>query len=352
MAERRMFAKTIIDSDAFLDMPQSTQLLYFHLAMRADDDGFVNSPKTIMRIVGAKTDDLNVLFAKKFLIPFDCGIVVIKHWRIHNYIQKDRYKETKYLDEKNTLFLDENNAYTQDANSAKKSVTGEPLSEPKQPCIQDVYNMDTQVRLELGKGSIELDNNNNAGARTREEDDSENDFVESEGSEETESQFDPAAFNRFIEKWGIQTRALDNYSGGKIASIDWDAISAWVEKSSYLQQQKAVSFYVKNANDIMDGKYFDYKKPRDKPKPKAKQSMEDSRREAYANAIPGGGGDIKNNSFWQSDYAKKKRAELEAIERRNREEAAREAEEAKKKNAGETTRGNKTVPADEAGNSS
>ena len=95
MAERRMFAKTIIDSDAFLDMPQSTQLLYFHLAMRADDDGFINSPKTIMRIVGAKDDDLKVLFSKKFLIPFESGIVVIKHWRIHNYIQKDRYHETK-----------------------------------------------------------------------------------------------------------------------------------------------------------------------------------------------------------------------------------------------------------------
>ena len=95
MAERRMFAKTIIDSDAFLDMPATSQLLYFHLAMRADDDGFVNSPKKILRVIGCGEDDLKLLFAKKFLIPFDSGVVVIKHWKIHNYIQKDRYKYWK-----------------------------------------------------------------------------------------------------------------------------------------------------------------------------------------------------------------------------------------------------------------
>ena len=91
MAERRMFAKTIIDSDAFLDMPISARLLYYDLSMRADDDGFVNSPKKIMRIVGASEDDLKVLITKKFIIPFDSGIVVIKHWKIHNYIAKDNY---------------------------------------------------------------------------------------------------------------------------------------------------------------------------------------------------------------------------------------------------------------------
>ena len=112
MAERRMFAKTIIDSDAFLDMPVSAQLLYFHLAMRADDDGFVNKPKSILRMTGCKDDDLNLLFLKKFLIPFESGIVVIKHWKIHNYIRNDRYKETKYKEEKMTLSLDENNSYT------------------------------------------------------------------------------------------------------------------------------------------------------------------------------------------------------------------------------------------------
>ena len=132
MAERRMFAKTIIDSDAFLDMPQSSQLLYFHLSMRGDDEGFINNPKSIMRNVGCKDDDIKLLIAKKFLIPFDSGVVVIKHWRIHNYIQKDRFTPTKYQTEKAMLSLDENKSYTQ--------------------CIQNVSNMDTQVRI--GKDSI------------------------------------------------------------------------------------------------------------------------------------------------------------------------------------------------------
>ena len=144
MAERRMFAKTIIDSDAFLDMSLTTQALYFHLSMRADDDGFINNPKKIQRMIGAADDDLKVLIAKNFIIPFESGIVVIKHWRLHNYIQKDRYKETVYLEEKATLEVKDNKSYT--------------LADTS--CIHDVYNMDTQVRLgkdsiELGKDSIE-----------------------------------------------------------------------------------------------------------------------------------------------------------------------------------------------------
>lgn len=112
MAERRMFAKTIIDSDAFIDMPMSARLLYYDLSMRADDDGFVNNPKKIMKFVGASIDDFNVLVAKKFILVFESGVIVIKHWRIHNYIQKDRYQETKYKEEKSQLHLDENNSYT------------------------------------------------------------------------------------------------------------------------------------------------------------------------------------------------------------------------------------------------
>lgn len=112
MAERRMFAKTIIDSDAFLDMPLSTQCLYFHLNMRADDEGFINSPKKIMRMIGASDDDLKVLITKKFIIPFESGVVVIKHWKIHNYIRKDRLVETVYQEEKKQLFEKENGSYS------------------------------------------------------------------------------------------------------------------------------------------------------------------------------------------------------------------------------------------------
>ena len=140
MAERRMFAKTIVTSDAFLDMPASTRCLYFLLGMVADDDGFVNNPKSIMRQAGSTTDDMNLLIAKRFILTFQSGVVVIKHWCIHNTIQKDRYRETKYLEEKSMLMLDGNKAYTE-ADSALYP-----------ECIQDVSNADTQVRL--GKDNI------------------------------------------------------------------------------------------------------------------------------------------------------------------------------------------------------
>jgi hypothetical protein len=148
MAERRMFAKTIIDSDAFLDMPMSTQALYFHLSMRADDDGFINNPKRIQRMIGASDDDLKLLIAKSFIITFESGVVVIKHWKIHNYIQSDRYKPTVYADEKSLLEVKKNKAYTLNEDS-----------------IQNVYITDTQDRLgkdrlgkdRLGKVSIGKD---------------------------------------------------------------------------------------------------------------------------------------------------------------------------------------------------
>ena len=145
MAERRMFAKTIVTSDAFLDMPASTRCLYFLLGMVADDDGFVNNPKSIMRQAGSTTDDMNLLIAKRFILTFQSGVVVIKHWCIHNTIQKDRYKETKYLEEKSTLMLDENKAYTE------TEVTVYP------ECIQSVSKLEPQVRLgkdSLGKSSV------------------------------------------------------------------------------------------------------------------------------------------------------------------------------------------------------
>ena len=107
MAERRMFAKTIVLSDAFLDLPMSARCLYFTLGMLADDDGFVNSPKSIMRQCGASEDDLKVLMAKKFILAFESGVIVIKHWRINNYLRSDRYTETKYIDEKSQLSVDE-----------------------------------------------------------------------------------------------------------------------------------------------------------------------------------------------------------------------------------------------------
>ena len=113
MAERRMFTKKIIDSDAFLDMPLSTQSLYFHLNMRADDDGFINNPKKIQRMIGASEDDLKVLLAKRFILAFENGVVVIKHWRMHNLLRKDRYSPTQYKEQLERLEIKENGSYTE-----------------------------------------------------------------------------------------------------------------------------------------------------------------------------------------------------------------------------------------------
>ncbi len=183
MADKRMFSKTIIDSDAFLDMPLSTQTLYFHLSMRADDDGFINNPRKIQRMIGCGEDDLKLLIAKKFVIIFESGVIVIKHWRIHNYIQKDRYKETVYRKEKSMLSLKENKAYTlgkinggdsiqsvynSDTICIKEKTSSKSENEDKvnkikglEGCIQSVYKTDTQIRLaknSIGKNSVDKHN--------------------------------------------------------------------------------------------------------------------------------------------------------------------------------------------------
>lgn len=108
-----MFSKQIIDSDAFLDMPVSSQLLYFHLIMHADDEGFIGNPKKISRMLGVGEDDFKILIAKRFVIKFDSGVLVIKHWLIHNAIRMDRFNQTSYQDEKNLLDVKENKAYTE-----------------------------------------------------------------------------------------------------------------------------------------------------------------------------------------------------------------------------------------------
>jgi len=107
-----MFSKDITGSDAFRDMPSSSQSLYFHLGMEADDDGFIGAYKTVQRSVGCSDDDLKILLSKRFLLPFKSGVIVVKHWLINNTVRKDRYNEIKYLEEKRSLYLKENGAYT------------------------------------------------------------------------------------------------------------------------------------------------------------------------------------------------------------------------------------------------
>lgn len=156
MANRRMFAKTIIDSDAFLDMPLSTQALYFHLSMRADDDGFINNPKKISRMIGCAEDDLKLLIAKKFLLHFESGVVVIKHWLIHNQLRKDRYTPTNYQDEFKQLEKKENGSYRKSEKNSvptRIDVTPKPNGNQSATTWQPNGNqMETQVSI--GKDSL------------------------------------------------------------------------------------------------------------------------------------------------------------------------------------------------------
>lgn len=147
MAERRMMAKSIIKSDTFLDMPATTQNLYFHMLLDADDDGFINAPKSIMRMIGAKDDDMKVLTAKQFVIPFESGVVVIKDWKIHNYIQNDRYKPST-LPERDLLNIQKDKTYT-----LKNDV-----SRMDTECIQTVsIGKDRLGKVRLGKDRIGKD---------------------------------------------------------------------------------------------------------------------------------------------------------------------------------------------------
>ena len=143
MAEKRMFTQKIIDSDPFLDMPLSTQALYFHLNMRADDDGFINNPKRIQRTIGASEDDLKLLLAKRFVIGFENGVIVIKHWRMHNTLRKDRYNPTQYQEEFALLEVKDNNAYTEKMDSNLLATTWQPNGNQLEP------------QYSIGKNSID-----------------------------------------------------------------------------------------------------------------------------------------------------------------------------------------------------
>lgn len=149
MANKRMFTMKIVDSDAFLDMPLSTQCLYFHLNMRADDDGFIGNPKRIMKIIGASEDDLKLLITKSFLLVLENGVIVIKHWRMHNTLSKRRYHETQYIDEKSELLIKKNGSYS--------LTTGEPINDSHliemfDSSGEQTENADLDLDLDLGLG--------------------------------------------------------------------------------------------------------------------------------------------------------------------------------------------------------
>ena len=145
MAQKRMFSRIFTESDDFIDMPAMAQLLYIHLSMNADDDGFVNNPKTIMRICGAGREEIDLLRKNEFIISFDSGVIVIRHWKLNNNIRKDTYHETVCLKEKASLGLDENNIYyLLETENAPIQSRDEPVTDPSLFCNVT----DTQVSVD------------------------------------------------------------------------------------------------------------------------------------------------------------------------------------------------------------
>lgn len=179
MADKRMLARTIIESDPFMNMPADSQMLYVHLNLAADDDGFVANPRTVMRMCGASEDSMKLLIAKKFVLSFQKGddfIYLIKHWKIHNTIQKDRYKASNFRNLLREVYLDENKAYSMTPGEGKRPAlpstldTGriQDVSNVDTDCIQTVSEPETQNRLDknrLDKVSVVQDRIGEGGLR-------------------------------------------------------------------------------------------------------------------------------------------------------------------------------------------
>ena len=156
MANKRMLRLDVLDSDAFLDLPLSAQALYFHLNLRADDDGFISNPRRVVKIIDAKDDDLKLLIMKRFVLAFDDGVIVIKHWRMHNTIRKDRYTPTKYQDDLKLLGIKDNGAYTWQPDGNQLATTWQPDRNQLSP---------PDIGLDLDSG-IDLDTNTSCSERS------------------------------------------------------------------------------------------------------------------------------------------------------------------------------------------
>ena len=234
MAERRMFTQKITESDAFIEMPCSTQNFYFHLCMNADDDGFVNSPKKIQRSIGATDDDARILITKNFIIPFESGVIVIKHWRMHNQLRKDRYHPTDYYEEKCLLYLKSDGVYTLDETQGQKLVATTWQPNGNQMATECSIGKDS-----IGKNSKEECSN-----------------IDSNNIHDTPP-FEKA-YNDFIETYGIN---VDSYSA-MITSMDFELLKKAYSESKWLQKNIiSLSKVCKEYQRIIGGYYKDYAKP-------------------------------------------------------------------------------------------
>lgn len=157
MASKRMFNQKVTNADAFLDMPLSTQCLYFHLNMNADDDGFVPNPKTVIRMIGASEDDMKLLILKSYILTFESGVIVIKHWRMHNTLSKGRYTPTTYLEEKDALLLKDNNSYS--FNDGVPLNDSKLIEMSKRQCRRTIDEQKTNTdKIRIDKNSIDKNN--------------------------------------------------------------------------------------------------------------------------------------------------------------------------------------------------
>lgn len=228
MAERRMFAKSIVTSDAFLDMPMSARCLYFTLGMFADDDGFVNNPKSIIRQIGASEDDMKVLLTKKFVIAFESGVIVIKHWRINNLLRSDRHHATNYTNELATLSTDANGAYTENSIPSDNQVTTN-----GQPSDNQRLTENSIGKVSIGKDSIK--HIRNQIPPTLE--------MVQEYCFERKNNVDPQQFYDFYES--------KNWYVGKNKMKDWQASVRTWERSD--KRVTTVNKTISDMRDIVDG---------------------------------------------------------------------------------------------------
>lgn len=236
-----MFSDDITSSDAFLDMPEGAQNLYFHLGMNADDDGFIGSPKMVMRAIRASEDSYKLLIAKKFLIHFEKGVCVIKHWRVNNQIRKDRYSETKYIDEKQSLYIKENGAYTQDSTKGLPVPKGH-FTTKEMDNSEPGNHLATTRQPSIGKYSIGKDSNTQRVTfkkPTLEE--------VTAYCKERENKVDPQQFVDHYESNGWRV-------GGRSPMKDWKAsVRTWEKNNFQRSAPKAPANVYKNeSNGSMD----------------------------------------------------------------------------------------------------
>lgn len=257
MAERRMFTKKVTESDAFLEMPSSTQCLYFHLNMEADDDGFVNNPKRVQRMVGVSDDDMKLLIAKRFIIIFESGIIVIKHWKMHNYIQNDRYRPTDYVDEKSILELKKNKAYTLNVSTLDTE------------CIQDV----SVGKVRIGKDRIGKDIKNIV----------QQDCTAKVSKAEIDTFFE-SVWNLYPNKKGKDQ--VSDVKKKKLYELGLDKLSTAIQrykselaKETWRKEQNCSTFFNSGYVDYLDGNYTP---GATEPKAKSKNSQHNFEQRSYS----------------------------------------------------------------------